>query len=241
MTQQIAQAKAIDRAWDRMQRSDWDQVAWFTRLANAELSALSDGELLNLKDEFLAIHLEASWRSGSAEREATKAKRYWKPDHHSDQIPAPPSLDNMREVQVEAVRMLTDLAQGRDTSSPWIHEDYRVSFRKTSPEREKLGAPRYEILRGSIGQPQSAYASLIMWLTRLLERYADNIRQCLHCNGLFIQNKKSARYCGQACYSVASMREFRKREAAKAAEGQYKKKIRRGKRNTPRRSSKVPK
>jgi hypothetical protein len=109
--------------------------------------------------------------------------------------------------------MLTDLADGRDTVSPTITQHYLVLFQKVSPKREKLGAPRYEILRSSMEETQSRYSSLAMWLVSLLEKHADRVRRCPHCERIFIQNKRSARFCGQACYSVVSTRAWREKQA----------------------------
>ncbi len=41
------------------------------------------------------------------------------------------------------------------------------------------------------------------------EKYADKIRRCKLCQKVFLQIKRSAKYCGSKCYTVAGMRRLR--------------------------------
>jgi hypothetical protein len=66
MTQHNMQSDAIDRAWNRIKRSDWDQLVWFANLARTDLGSLSAADRLNLCDEFIALNLESTTRSGAA-------------------------------------------------------------------------------------------------------------------------------------------------------------------------------
>jgi hypothetical protein len=187
MTQHENPDEAIDKAWSRIQKTEWDQMNWFVKLANTDLSSISEGDLLNWKDEFRAM-CQGNNRNASA------------PD-------SPPSSEDMAEVQTESRRMLWALAQGREIHSKRVLIHYSVLFQKTSPEQEQTGLPRYQIYRGEVGEPQTLFGGTLCGrLTQLLEKYANNIRQCPHCQKLFLQVRSDGRYCSRRCHSVAGMR-----------------------------------
>jgi hypothetical protein len=46
---------------------------------------------------------------------------------------------------------------------------------------------------------------------------ADKLRRCLHCQSVFLQVKRSAKYCRSKCYTVACMRRLRAKRKAQLA------------------------
>src|SRR2546426_339665 len=122
-----------------------------------------------------------------------------------------PTLEQMREVQELIAPHLNNLADGKDTQTPTIRIHYTVRFRKTDTEEERTGYPRYQVLRGEIGEPTAnLYArTLLLRMTRLLEDFADAIRRCPHCHKVFLQLRRNRNYCGKPCYTVAVMQRLR--------------------------------
>jgi len=211
MNQPDAQ-KTLSAAWTRIHHSEWNQIAWFVRLVNTDMTKLSEGDLLKWKEDFRAMECEDS-DLGIFQRPSENDVRYWKPNNLPVRsLPNLPALEDMQEVRSAVTQVLTDLADGRDTDGPRLYAEYYVSFKKTSVSDEKRGLPRYQIMRCEIGQPLILYSeTLPIRLALLLERHAEKVRRCLGCKQIFVQLKKTRKYCESRCQARTSMQKLRKR------------------------------
>lgn len=212
MTQQMP-SRVLEQAWGRIGRSGWHKTAWFVKLANVDWNTLSPGDLHNWRDEFRAIREDAS--HGITSPPPQRSTRYWKPESYTPPTYEPPSLEEMEEVQHRIKPHLNDLADNQDTQTPTYHILYIVRFEKTRPEKERAGYPRYQVMRAEtpFEASHNSYLDSLYWkMIRLLEEFADLIRRCLHCQKLFLQIKRNARYCSRDCHSVAGMRRKRAEE-----------------------------
>jgi hypothetical protein len=216
---QQSEPEIIDKAWGRIGRSPWDQMAWFVNLSNIDLASLSPGDLLNWSDEFVAISTSASSVISTAP--SRNVKRGWQPKHRTQPPLQPPTLQQMRQVQSLLGLYLNALADGQTIDIETAPVGEITRFRKTDAQEEQAGAPRYDVqyteLRRSMA---NLYFPRLLWrMTHLLKQFANTIRRCPHCHRVFIQLRRNRNYCGKACYTVAGMQRLR---AEKKSQGQRK-------------------
>jgi len=215
----------VEKAWNRIGNTEWDQMAWFVKLANAsDFVSLCPEKQRAWQEEFMAILL----RNQETLTKAPLASKRNPPSGGESATGIDwPSPTEMLAVQEVVKRQIDRLADGKET---WIPEqgtfnvDYSVKFMANPRYAENTDKePRYlvyhhEIASGSY--PRTFLLRLLRLLTSNSDKNgqytcADKIRRCLKCKTVFLQVKRSSRYCSAACYTVACMRRVREERKCK--------------------------
>ena len=218
MTQQSSSQMAnTDKAWSRIHRDEWSQMAWFIKLANAPpFEGMTPGEQLVWEEEFVAIYLVTR----PVIPVPLDPKRYPRsPEIESSgyvaHLPAPAQ---MQEVRSLIAQHLNDLADDKSTVIGGFSVTLTISFHRNPSYQENSDLPRYLMYRGESGEATNNIyrMPLLLYMANLLEKkncdFATKVRRCKLCKHLFLQRKRSAQYCGPKCYTVGCMREFRAAE-----------------------------
>lgn len=221
----ITTESMVEKAWSRIGNTEWDQMAWFVKLANAsDLVTLSPEQQRIWQEEFMAMLL----RNHEALTPPPQAsKRYPRSGGESATGIDWPSTTEMLAVQEVVKRQIDSLADGKET---WIPEqgtfnvDYSVKLMANPRYAEDTDKePRYLVYHHEVASG-SYPRTFLLRLLRLLTSYsdknrqyicADKIRRCLKCKTVFLQVKRSSRYCSAACYTVACMRRLREERKCK--------------------------
>lgn len=221
--EKVTTEESVDKAWSRIGNSDWDQMAWFVKLANTgDFISMSAGELLLWQEEFMAMFLRGH---APVMQVPLESKRYPRSDGPSGTLLEWPTPTEMLEVRDVIKRPIDDLADGRATWIPGngsFDVNYSVKF-MGNPEyfNERDTEPRYFIFHNEVSSSRSYPEAFSLRLLRLLQAYpdmnrrhicADKLRRCPHCLMVFLQVKRSSRYCGPKCYTVDGMRRLRKQQ-----------------------------
>ena len=245
MAQQLSAPKIIlEHVWSRIGLDNWSQMTWFVKLANANnFETMTGGEQLMWQEEVVAMILKVqpltdvppetnryprSRVSMTPQIDAalppSKAltENQNLPDFLAQYI-TPTEIQRIRDA---VVPHLDHLADDRGTTLGNFTVTRTVKFLRNPAYDKNPTLPRYLIERAEMGRDTSQIfpKHLLLYMSRLLEQYADNIRRCQHCNKVFLQLKRTAKYCGPKCYTVGCMRAFR--AAKKARKEKYRKKSR---------------
>jgi len=207
------QRTATEKAWSRMGLDLWSQMMWFVKLANTSgFDAMTEGEQLLWKEEFVAM-----WgkRIRGLIEIPHDTKRYPRPSSSPEQVQymgiAPPSPDDMEEVRDVIAEHINDLADDKGTRIGAFNISYTIDFYKNPAYDQNKEPNRYIIYRGETAGPVYNFyrQNLLLHASKLLEEYANRLRRCEHCEKVFLQVKRTAKYCGSKCYTVAEMRRLR--------------------------------
>ncbi len=238
MTQQLSQLETTtEKAWSRIGLGNWHQMAWIVKLANTTgFETMTDGEQLLWKEEFVAMDCKGNT---SLIGVPPHTKRYPRSPESPPPTPAqwqefgilPPTPAQMQEARDVIAPYIDELADDKDTLMGGFDITYTVSFHKNAAYDQNKKLPRYLIYRGETGRAvYNIYQhSFLLGASKLLEAYADKIRRCKLCKKVFLQVKRTAKYCGPKCYTVGCMQEFRAAKIARQEKG--KKQARRAKAN----------
>ncbi len=117
----------------------------------------------------------------------------------------------MQEVRDVIAPHIDELADDKGTLMGGFDITYTVSFHKNAAFDQNKELPRYLIYRGETGRAvYNIYQqNLLLCASKLFEAYANKLRRCEHCKKVFLQLKRTAKYCGSKCYTVAGMRRLR--------------------------------
>jgi len=219
MTQQRSlQESTIEKAEARIGLDSRHQMAWFVRLANTPaFGTMTDGEHLLWQEEFVAMWIRGNLSVLGVSRDT---KRYPRPHPRPPATPAemqalgvfyPPAPAQMQEVRDVIAGHINGLADEKGTRIGGIQVSLTIDFYPNPAYDQNKKLPRYLIYRGEVGEPvYNIYQqTLLLRAAKLFETYADKIRRCALCQKIFVQLKRSAKYCGPKCYTVGCMREFR--------------------------------
>ncbi len=201
---------ALEKAWANIMFDRWDQMAWFVKLANTDMAALTPGDIQNLQDQCEAIRrVPISFYPIPSDR-----KRY--PFHGGWGASASPTLRDLQNIHDTIALRLNKLADGEKVSFGPIQVTHTISFRKSNEAEQRAGYPPYLISPYAVlrSGSQSWPDEFVLRAAQLLETYVDSIRRCPHCKDVFLQLRRNANYCGPACYSVAGMRRLREEQRA---------------------------
>ena len=215
MTQQFPQYETVnEKALDRIGLDEWSQMNWFMKLAKTtDFETMTEGEQLFWKEEFVAMSSKASSPligvppdtkryPGSARSKASQTSLQVAPDFSPAQ---------MQEVRDAIKPHIDRLADDDYTIIGGFTVTYAVSFHKNAAYEKNKELPRYLVYPGEMGgSPQDR---LLLHMSKLLKTYVDKVRRCPHCKKVFLQFKRSAKYCGPKCYTVGCMQELRKKRA----------------------------
>lgn len=177
---------------DRGKDLTWDQMNWYMTFAKRDLAELTQGDLLNLKEEVAAI----AWASYGYRHEANVM----------------PELEQLRELQSSVQQILEQLLSDSEAT----YGPCTVTFRVTVWEGydEDKGS-RTTVLRPMGGfemdaSPRRIYKDYLMaHMFVLLWKWARHIKRCPRCKQIFLQLRSHAEYCSRACQSVEAMRKKR--------------------------------
>ncbi len=221
------QRTATEKAWSRIGLDTWSQMVWFVKLANTTgFETMTDGEQLLWKEEFVAMFLIGNALLIGVPPDT---KRYPRSPESPPPTPAqmddfgilPPTPAQMQEVRDVIAPHIDELADDKGTLMGGFDITYTVSFHKNAAFDQNKELPRYLIYRGETGRAvYNIYQhSLLLGVSKLLEAYADKVRRCEHCMKVFLQLKRSAKYCGPKCYTVGCMQEFRAAQMTRKEKG----------------------
>lgn len=231
MTQRITTEESINKVWGRIGNDEGSQMAWFVKLANTKgFATMSTDTQLLWQEEFMAIMLRGHEPVMKAPLDR---KRYPRSDSPVASMMDPPTPIEMQEVRAVIRQPINDLADGRQTWIPPLGSfeiSYSVKFMGNPAHFNKPHTePRYLVFHNEVGGdsgPNPYQRPLLLRLLRLLEAYpdknrrdtsADKLRRCPHCQEVFLQVKRSSRYCQPKCYQRAGMKRLRAERKAQQA------------------------
>lgn len=183
----------------------WEQMRWYVGLTTKKLTKLTKGEFQTLQEEFMAVRTFLF----------PNRKPRW-----------PTTIGQMIDLQATLSRHLSDLLDHRFVKlGPFeiIHEIYlseTLPFESGELTLEERLHPRPLSLAGTRRVSYQTRLSLSddkgnMWLldhfARLLGEFGSAICRCPHCNSLFLQLRKSAKFCKRECQNQAAMKKIRER------------------------------
>ncbi len=230
------QRTATEKAWSRIGLDTWPQMVWFVKLANTTgFETMTDGEQLLWKEEFVAMWFIKG--DMSLLEVPPDTKRYPRPPSTPDQMQDfgifPPTPAQMQEVRDVIASHIDELADDKGTRIGGLNISYTVDFYRNPAYDQNKELDRYLIFRGETADPvYNIYQqNLLLCASKLFEAYADKLRRCEHCKKVFLQLKRTAKYCGSKCYTVAGMRRLRaERKTQTALKMKNKKQAHRAKR-----------
>ena len=178
-------------------KSAWDEVGWFVRLARTDLDKASPGDLLSLKEEFVALQ---------------KVRLRVQTD-----LPEDEAVGN---VQRYVRTHLGELADQGFTFLPEIPIQQRIEYPDIAIKQLALRAG-YQPSPQATGLPDCMSflhappgIGLVAVMGQLLATVGKLIVRCPHCRNIFLQSRRNQEYCGRSCQSIAVMQ--RRRAETKA-------------------------
>ena len=179
--------------------SPWHQMSWYVELARMDLTKLRPGDLLNLQGEFASRRQLLSLCD-----------------------PTPPTRSEIERVQAAIMPHLERLADGKDTTiGPFrmhrVVEFYWLLKKSVKSDKRASGTDRYFQTRiVTYELPQENYGEHVgTFLTNmadLLETYGRSIRRCPKCGRIFLQFRRTARYCSRKCQAVSAVQKRRAKQ-----------------------------
>jgi len=218
-------AVAIEKTLGRIGFDVWSQMTWFIKLVNsAGFETMTPGEQLSWQEDFAGMALLDCQPVMHVPSDRLRYPRS-ESDMAATWFPTPREMERIR---APIARMMNDIADGRGTSLPekgCFEVSYFVKY-VGNPEHQKQPdvAPRYLVFRS---ETSGHTHSLQRFLLRLLESFpdtrrihtcADKLRRCPHCKKIFLQAKRTSRYCGNRCQSAVGMRRHREKNRKVAKE-----------------------
>ena len=184
---------------------------WFVELAQEDLRNISQGDLLNLQEELVAL-VRTSCRITNAE---------------------PPKLSQVKQLQHDISGHLNDLLERGQTQfshiqiCSWIVCPKKAfSVQRMLAQGMSAPPPRSpDVFHWDVIQPkkpsQLVKTCALHFFNQLLKlkMHADSIARCAHCARIFLQFRRNARYCSRRCQSVAAMRVIRNKEKQQTKAG----------------------
>jgi hypothetical protein len=180
-------------------------MRWYVDLTTKELTKLTKGELQTLQEEFIAV------------------RTFLFPNRKPRR---PTSIKEMIDLQATISRHLSELLDYRLVKLGPFAITHEIYLSETLPPAsgkqtlEQMMTPRPLSLTGARRVTYQTRLSLSddkgnEWLldhfARLLGEFGNVIRRCPHCNNLFLQLRKSAKFCKRECQNQAAMKQIRER------------------------------
>jgi hypothetical protein len=196
---------AIQRARERLgfDVNSWDQMNWYIQFSRVDFHAISDGDLLNIQEEVVALcRLLDNYVSQSLlTRRALKA------------------------LQQELTKHLEGLVdKGAVRLGPFTYETmiYRLKdiIKKSGSSQvaEFPDPPEWITLRTitSDGTSKSYTPTrLLSHFGELLSEFKQSIIRCPRCQRIFLKNRRHAQYCDRYCQSRSAAQANRERKKDK--------------------------
>lgn len=172
----------------------WEEIGWFIRLARADLDKASPGDLLSVKEEFVAmqkVHLRV----------------------HTD-LPEDEVVGNVQRI---VRKNLEELADQGFTFLPEIPVRQRIEYPHIMEKLTLRGSYEPDPQGNSLPDSLSFLHAppgigLVAVMGQLLATVGKLIVRCPHCRNIFLQSRRNQDYCGRSCQSVAIM-QWRRAEA----------------------------
>ena len=182
----------LRHAIDRIGETPLGRMRWVLNFLSPDFNDLSEGELLNLRYDFLALHkvpLEWRGRDGS--------KRSWR------QVGAGRSLtiEELRRVHNDWRALLDRFLQAKVVGAEFIVQPHTVRVVRRTDDGFT------SVLRTIEDRPMSGL------LLDLLTDFGHRIRKCEECPQLYVAVRQRQRFCSRRCQNRVSFREKQKRDA----------------------------
>ncbi len=183
----------------------WEQMRWYVNLTAKELTKLTKGEFQTLEEEFMAVRTFL-FPNRKPRRPTTKEE-----------------MDALRSKIYDYLLYLLnegDVEIGKFEITHEIHLSESLSQESNKPSLKKMLSLGPLPLTGNLEVTHQTRLSLSddkgnQWLldhfARLLGSFGNAIRRCPHCNNLFLQLRKSAKFCRRECQNQAAMKQIRER------------------------------
>ena len=176
------------------------ELDWFVRFARIDLDKATQGDLLSLQEEFVAL-LTA---------------------HFRDSPQSMPPREQIIEIQRTVRNHLNSLADKGMAGLPpppgtlWITYPRiaaKLSVGASAGAKMEEFSRMLDIVshRAASGDP----GNLVSVLGELLEKAGKPIVRCPHCRTIFLQSRRNQEYCSRSCQSVAVMKKRRAEAKAK--------------------------
>ena len=190
--------KDVQRWMERKEQapSPWHQMNWYVELARMDLAKLRPGDLLNLQDEFVS-RMQFLMLCN----------------------PTPPTPSEIEGVQAAIRPHLERLADRKDTTiGPFtthrVVEFHWLPKKAVKSDQRVSGIKRYfqtriatyELPQENNGEHVSTFLAN---MADLLETYGRSIRRCPKCGRIFLQFRRTARYCNRKCQAVSAVQKIR--------------------------------
>ena len=210
--QPLCSVDSIARARERLgfHRSDaeWRLLQWYVEeFAQKHVSASSEGELLSLQEELVALEQEVN--------------RYWTGDPFSHTHAPIPDRDAIQALQERILDHLVQLADtGQTTIGPMMSTETVEVMPRQELTRRPLPPDRVVMRHVDLmTEPQEEFSmvkeALVLRFSDLLKSVPQGIRRCpkANCRRLFLQARRDAIYCTRICQSVEAAARSRAEEA----------------------------
>jgi hypothetical protein len=182
----------------------WDRLNWYVQLMGENLDILSEGELLTLQEEFVALQRTLChyyYTLPKPTLDAIKAFQVLTKQHLECLVNNDETFLGPFPVEVE-IRLPKAARERGEKNDDWISKEFGLTASKASGLTQISSC---EIVKGM--QP-----CLLYHLAKLLQQFGASIKRCKHCSEIFLQPRSNANYCGRKCQSRAAMREIRKKQ-----------------------------
>ena len=197
-------SRAIARITSGGANREWEMMNWYVGLAQKDLQSISSGDFLNLQEELVAL-----------------VRTLYRHDN-----PEPPKRVQIKRLQLAISRHLSELLErGQTKFAPFKIVSWIVCLKKAASiggmpalPPESPGIFTWDTVRPKTTS-QLVETSALHWFNQLLKQHADSIGRCVHCDKIFLQFRRNARYCSRRCQSVAAMRVIRNKEKQQTKAG----------------------
>jgi len=203
---------SIERARDRLgfHRSDkdWWLLRWYVNeFSQKPVATLSEGELLSLQEELVALAQEYYQR--------------WTGKEFSHTHPPLPDRETILALQARTRAYLDQLAaNGQTTIGPFmVTETVQVMPRQALTSRplppDRFVMRHVDLITERHEDFSELKEALILRFSDLLKSVPQGIRHCskADCQRLFLQARRDATYCSRACQSLEAAARSRAEEA----------------------------
>lgn len=204
----LKRTDALAKAWANIIFDHRNQMAWFIKLTNTDLTTLTPGDIQNLQDQCEAIRMvPISFSPIPSDRKRYPFQRGW-------MTTPSPNFEDLQRIHEAIAPRLSQFADGAEISFGPMQVKHTVRFRKSTEAEQGAGYPPHLIFPIAILQASNAWPDeFSLRAARLLEEFVDGIHRCPHCKQVFLQLRRNATYCGRTCHSVAGMQRLRAQRA----------------------------
>ena len=176
----------------------WSEMNWYVQFSTLDFDNMSDGELLDVQEEVIAIYHDCSHTSPF------------------DLL----THGQLKTIQQEIAKSLEGLvSQGCTTldinyTLILMRPDYLHEREPLHPKSPHLNLPKIVTIKLMRDQKNSldTIPTLRYRFAELLPLFAPSLLQCPKCKKIFLQFRRHAKFCSRVCQSRSAMENIRKKE-----------------------------